>query len=139
MKQRRNTKQRQLIFEAVRSHRDHPTAEEIYQEVSKKHPKISRGTVYRNLRLLIEDQAIGRANIPGVDRFDWLKKPHYHMLCIGCGSVHDVPMPYLSSLDQEIAAETGFDVILHNTVFEGYCPSCRDKKDSGLPPGEESE
>ncbi len=139
MKQRRNTRQRQLILEAVRRHRDHPTAEEIYQEVSKRHPKISRGTVYRNLRLLIEDEAIGRANVPGVDRFDWLKEPHYHILCLSCGNVCDVPMPYLSALDQELTAQTGYDILSHSTVFEGHCPDCRSKSESDSPLDEKNE
>jgi Fur family ferric uptake transcriptional regulator len=139
MKQRRNTKQRQLILEAVRKHRDHPTAEEIYQEVSKEHPRISRGTVYRNLRLLIEDEAIRRANVPGVDRFDWLKKPHYHMLCLDCGNVCDAPIPYLSTLDQDLAAQTGYDILLHSAVFEGYCPQCRKNNQLDAPQKEKDE
>ena len=49
MKQQRNTRQRQLVLDAVRSRRDHPTAEQIYQSVHQVDAHVSRGTVYRNL------------------------------------------------------------------------------------------
>lgn len=52
MKQQRNTRQRQLVLDEVRSRRDHPTAEQIFQNVHALDPHISRGTVYRNLNLL---------------------------------------------------------------------------------------
>ena len=47
--QKRNTKQRELVLEAVINRRDHPTADEIFADVRERDGKISRGTVYRNL------------------------------------------------------------------------------------------
>ena len=49
MKQQRNTRQRQLVLDAVRSRQDHPTAEQIYQSVRERDAHVSRGPVYRNL------------------------------------------------------------------------------------------
>ena len=51
----RNTIQRQLVLSAVRQLQNHPTADEVYQEVQKNCPTISRATVYRNLKLLAEE------------------------------------------------------------------------------------
>lgn len=61
MKQQRNTRQRQLVLDTVRSRRDHPTAEQIYQSVHQVDAHISRGTVYRNLNLLCDNPG----NLPG--------------------------------------------------------------------------
>lgn len=58
MTQQRNTKQRKLILEVVQAHQDHPSADQIYAEVRKLDPKISRGTVYRNLNLLADNGEI---------------------------------------------------------------------------------
>lgn len=52
--QRRNTKQRKLVLDAVRQSYNHPTADEIYNAVREQDDKISRGTVYRNLNLLAD-------------------------------------------------------------------------------------
>ena len=60
MKQQRNTRQRQMVLDAVRSRRDHPTAEQIFQSVRSVDAHVSRGTVYRNLNLLCENQEIFR-------------------------------------------------------------------------------
>ena len=47
--QRRMTKQRRIILEELRKVRSHPTADEIYAMVRRRLPRISLGTVYRNL------------------------------------------------------------------------------------------
>ena len=61
----RNTIQRQLVLSAVRQLQNHPTADEVYQEVQKNCPTISRATVYRNLKLLAEEGEIRLRNISG--------------------------------------------------------------------------
>ena len=48
------SKQREIILEVIKNNRTHPTAEEIYILVTKKEPKISRSTVYRNINILVE-------------------------------------------------------------------------------------
>ena len=65
MKNRRNTIQRSLVYEAVHRLQSHATAEEIYAEIVKYHPTVSRGTVYRNLNRLAEEGEIRRMEIPG--------------------------------------------------------------------------
>jgi len=49
----RNTKQRQAILDAIETHGGHLTAEEVYKIVKRRHPRLSLGTVYRNLRILV--------------------------------------------------------------------------------------
>lgn len=125
MKQQRNTRQRQLVLEAVRARQDHPAADQIYLDLRAVDPRISRGTVYRNLNLLEENGEILHVKVPGVDRFDWRTEYHYHLLCTGCGAVIDAPTPYRAGLDQDLAEETGYRVSRHRTVFEGLCPACQ--------------
>ena len=54
----RNTIQRQLVLDTVRSMHNHPDAEQVYSEIVKEHPHISKATVYRNLNLLSEQGQI---------------------------------------------------------------------------------
>lgn len=126
MKQQRNTRQRQIVLDVVREHRDHLNAEQVYLAARVANPKISRGTVYRNLNLLVENGEIRRVKLPGGDRFEWRKDRHYHLVCTGCGKVSDAPMPYRTGLDRDIAEKTGYQVALHRMVFEGLCPQCRE-------------
>ncbi|HMM06737.1 MAG TPA: transcriptional repressor [Clostridiales bacterium] len=128
MKQR-NTKQRQLVLDAVRGRCDHPSADQIYLTVRGIDNRISRGTVYRNLNVLVQQGEILHVKLPHTDRFESRLDNHYHLLCTGCGAVSDVPLPYRGELDEQTAKETGYTIERHRAVFEGLCPACRQRKE----------
>ena len=125
MKGQRITKQRKRVLEAAISRRDHPSADQIYMDLRAEDPRISRGTVYRNLHLLVQQNELRHVKMPDADRFDWRAEPHYHLLCTGCGRVIDVPVPYRADLDAQISDQTGYRIAGHRMVFEGLCPECR--------------
>lgn len=127
MKKQRNSKQRDLVLEAVKSRCDHPTADQIYIDVRKKDEKISRGTVYRNLGILSENEEITNVKVPAADRYDMRLDRHYHIYCTGCGRVFDAPIPYHTEYDNQIEEESGFKIERHRMIFEGLCPDCKNK------------
>lgn len=102
LKQQRNTRQRQLVLDVVRGRRDHPTAEQIYQSVREQDAHVSRGTVYRNLNLLCDNREIYRVVMSNSDRFDLRTDPHYHIHCLVCDSVVDVPYTYDRAYDETL-------------------------------------
>ena len=123
---RRNTVQRALVLEAVRALRFHPTSDEVYNEVRKRHPSISRATVYRNLRLLADNGEVSRVEVTrGADRYDLTTAPHYHARCRVCGRVFDVEMPYRADLPSCVTDAHGFLIEGHQILFEGLCPECQ--------------
>lgn len=122
---RRNTRQRAIVLESVREHTDHPSAEDIYSTVHNKDARISKATVYRNLKELSRTGKVNHIKVPGADRYDLRVDLHYHIICTECAKVFDVPIEYESALDIEAAEATGFIVDRHRTVFEGICPECR--------------
>lgn len=128
--QRRNTRQRQLVLDAVRSRCDHPTADAIYLEVREKDPRVSRGTVYRNLNLLAHEGAIQAIKAPGGSRFDKRCDHHAHIMCTECGAVSDLALPYDEDLNAAAERESGFSSVSHHALFEGVCRSCA-RKDAG--------
>ena len=130
---RRETKQRQMVLQAVQARKDHPTADQIFNDVHKLDPKISHGTVYRNLNLLCEDGLICHVRVPGADRYDLRTDFHYHMFCVKCKKVIDAQHPYRSCLDEEIEKRSGYKIIRHRLIFEGICPECQDVKIRPLP------
>ena len=84
------SRQRELILETVQRSDDHPTADTIYTRVRAQDPKVSLGTVYRNLNLLCENGQLLKVPIPGAsDRFDHTLGDHAHAYCEVCGSVTD--------------------------------------------------
>lgn len=132
MKEIRNTIQRSLILNAVQKLHTHPSANEIYQYIVKDHPTISRGTVYRNLKLLSETGEIRRVEISdAADRFDFTVAGHYHIRCLCCGKVDDVKMHYLSNLADHISDARGYRIDSHEIVFKGVCSDCLNKRKEG--------
>lgn len=121
----RNTRQRQIVLNAVTHRYDHPTAEQIYQDVQEVDSHISRGTVYRNLDVLERQNLLFQVHAPEANRFDLRCDNHYHMICTSCGKVCDAPVEYESQHDQTVAKLTGYQITRHQALWEGICPECQ--------------
>lgn len=122
--QRRNTRQRQMVLDTVRGRCDHPTAEQIYQEIAGKDPKISRGTVYRNLAVLVQEGNVLEIEAPSANHYDLRCDPHHHLICTSCNQVIDVEVDYHHELDEQVAQSTGYQITGHQMLFQGICPAC---------------
>ena len=122
---KRQTIQYALVSETVKKMRKHASADEIYNAISKDHPTIGRGTVYRNLQRLSEQGEIRKREIQGgADRYDFLCTDHYHVVCTKCGQVFDVDMDYMKDLEKTIKNTHGFEFTSHDIIFKGICPDC---------------
>ncbi len=122
------THQRQVILEEVEKVNCHPTADEIYEMVRKRLPRISLGTVYRNLDILSESGLIQKiAPVSNQMRFDGDTRTHYHMRCIDCGKVEDAPIDPLENLEHALHDLSDYSVIGHRLEFIGRCSQCREK------------
>lgn len=122
----RNTIQAALVLEAVNKLQSHATADEIYQEIVREHPHISRGTVYRNLNRLAQAGEIRKIELSGgADRFDHICHDHCHVRCEKCGRVFDVDMEFVSGLEKNIRDPHGFQFNGYDIIFKGICPACR--------------
>ena len=124
MNGKRYTRQRELIYEALRQTEQHPTAEMIYQWLKPANPSLSLGTVYRNLNLLADEGAIRRMAFP-VERYDAKTMPHPHFCYDQCGAVYDLHLPYDAELDRQALLASGHDVTGHEVVFHGICTKCK--------------
>ena len=125
---RRVTRQREAILNVLRGVKNHPTADSIYDEVRKIIPNISKGTVYRNLKILQETGDISELNLSGtVTRYEGSQVNHYHFRCERCRRVFDLDEPVNHDLDNRVAQRTGFTVSYHQLEFRGICNDCKDK------------
>lgn len=123
----RNTRQRKSVLESVRRLGCHPTAEEVYRDISLLLPSISRATVYRNLHVLADEGALLRVCEPdGAARYDHRADRHFHAVCDICGRCEDVffaPPPELFSPLSE-----GFRITGYSLIFSGICARCLENK-----------
>ena len=125
----RITKQRQLILDELCKLKSHPTADELYYLLRKKMPRISLGTVYRNLEILSEQGFIQKLDIGGTQkRFDGDATTHYHIRCTKCGRVDDLDIPPDTNIEKQASKVTNFQILRHRLEFSGICPDCRPQK-----------
>jgi Fe2+ or Zn2+ uptake regulation protein len=93
MAKTRLTPQRRLILDLVRSACYHPTADQIHQLAQKPLPKISVGTVYRNLDFLCAQKQIKRIDIPGQPaRYDADLTNKAYFVSRDKGSIYDLDL-----------------------------------------------
>ncbi len=130
--EKRNTVQKKFVIDAVIKLANHPTAEDVYKQVIKKHPSVSKATVYRNLSGLAQDGTIRHIKTPdGADRFDHnADLLHGHIVCTDCGCFLDTPAQNSTELDKFISAQTGFTAVKHEIIYSGVCPNCAKKHTS---------
>jgi Fur family ferric uptake transcriptional regulator len=129
------TRQRMVILEEVRKDLDrHLTADEVYEEVRKRLPRISLGTVYRNLEILAELGQIQKLEMAGsIKRFDGNPQKHYHIRCLRCGRLDNAPVAPLQQIEDKLYGATVFTILGHRLEFEGFCPQCSEKRAADSP------
>ncbi len=129
MREKRQTIQKGLVWEAVSEATDHPNAEQIYESIVRTHPSISRATVYRNLNMLVDEGKVRRIKVlGGPDHFDHSLGKHYHIQCMDCRNIGDVDL--FDSLDLTTRAMDlhGYELLSYEIVFNGICPDCQIKR-----------
>ncbi|MBO8127020.1 MAG: transcriptional repressor [Firmicutes bacterium] len=120
------TTQRRVILKVLKNTDIHPTADWVYQEVRKELPKVSLGTIYRNLGTLAEAGEILELNYSNSQsRYDGNPNPHYHFRCQSCGRVYDLPLPYRPEMDKEASSTCQHKITGHRLEFYGICHYCR--------------
>jgi Fur family peroxide stress response transcriptional regulator len=124
----RITPQRLAVLQILASSEEHPSAEDIYDEVRKKYPTTSLATIYKTIALLKDLNEILELGFPdGSNRYDGLKPfPHPHVICTKCRKILDPELISLDELKDEIGKKTGFTVHYHRLDFFGLCRECQD-------------
>ena len=115
-----------MVLEIVQSTMDHPTAAWVHRQARRRLPRISLATVYRNLKRLAEQGLIREIQAAGsASRFDGNTGRHYHVRCLGCGRVNDLPMSVDLRLEERAGRTINYRILGHQVEFLGLCPLCQ--------------
>ncbi len=125
----KSTPQRTAIYQALVQSTAHPTAEDLFAQVSPTYPMLSLNTVYYTLSVLRTAGLVLEVNI-GHDRarFDANLSPHHHVICQGCQNILDVMDPRLNRLASPSGLPDDFEISSYQVAFRGYCGACRKSK-----------
>lgn len=122
------TPQRLAICKLILSSKEHPSAEQIYQEVKKTYPTISLATVYLTLDLLGNlglVQELGFSDRSS--RYDPNNSPHINVICPKCGKIYDYDATSVKKLWSQIVAETGLKPVRQRLDLYVLCDECSKK------------
>ena len=123
---RRQTVQRHVVLEELRKTKSHPTAADLYEVTRRRLPRISLGTIYRNLECLVEQGLAQKLETGGCEaRFDGGVDPHHHVRCVECGAVNDVPGIEKHLLGEDLPNVEGYEVLGYHLEYIGICGRCR--------------
>lgn len=127
----RNTRQRQVILEELQKVTSHPTAAELYEMARRRLPRISLGTVYRNLELLVRAGVIQKLQVSATEaRFDGDPHRHCHVRCVRCGRVDDAYEVRVDQVERQFKSVRGYKIFGHHLELFGLCSGCREDKTS---------
>jgi Fur family transcriptional regulator, peroxide stress response regulator len=122
------TVQRRTVLETVLGRDDHPTADQIYEEVVARVAGVSRTTVYRVLDLLVRFGMITKACHPGaMARFDGNTDRHHHLICLRCDRVIDLIDERLDALELPDTSHLNFEITDLRVQLYGVCADCRNE------------
>jgi Fur family ferric uptake transcriptional regulator len=125
----RMTRQRKVILEELKKMKSHPSADELYLVVRSRLPRISLGTVYRNLQHLSRQGFVRvLSGASGQMLFDGDASEHYHVRCTNCGRVEDLPGRPILHFERDIVGETEYEILGYKIELMGICPDCKGKE-----------
>lgn len=117
----RVTKQRIALLSVLNDATDHPDAEELHHRTRALEPAVSLATVYRTLSVLEAEGVVQRHSFEGRGaRFETVSDDHHdHIVDLDSGEVFEFNSAKIERLQEEIAAELGYEVVHHR--MELYC------------------
>ena len=122
MKKVRLTDQRLKILEYIIDNSHHPTVEEIYMDLHKGIPTLSKTTVYNTLNTLIDANLVRLVDIDDNEaHFDPVIEDHGHFKCESCGKIYDFEINIDALAGNDLK---GFKITNKNVYFKGICPRC---------------
>ncbi|MEY2979572.1 MAG: Fur family transcriptional regulator [Prochlorotrichaceae cyanobacterium] len=120
----RVTPQRFAVYANLLHRQDHPTADQILQDLNGDAPRSSQATVYSALQTLQQAGLIREVLLEsGVCRYDANVEPHHHFRCRGCGTIVDLPWQSFPALDlSPLSPQVEADS--YEIFVQGQCDRC---------------
>jgi Fur family peroxide stress response transcriptional regulator len=122
----RRSRQREALLKILQQADNHPTASWIYDRLKSGFPRLSLGTVYRNLLILTEQGLIRKIDCGSTfDRYEANSRPHYHFICEQCNAIYNLTTPVMRHPEKRLPGLEQFRIHSHMMEFFGLCPHCQ--------------
>ena len=127
----RVTRQRLLVADALSSHGRQISAQDLYDRLRRRDPRIGRATVFRTLEALVSAGVARRLEQDGHVYGYVACRPghHHHLACDRCGRVDEIGEAYITPVAERVAADLGFTIDDARLDFYGVCAECRAREE----------
>lgn len=125
------TRGRSKVFEEAMKTHGHFTAEDLVKICQTKRLNVSRATIYRSLRELLEAGVVRKTAFGEKhDHYEHVydEKPHHHARCIRCFDVIEFPDLKEDKIYVPFLQEKGFHILGHEMHFYGICKTCQEPR-----------
>jgi len=120
------TVQRRIVLDALLDRDDHPTVDQLFEDVKERMPGVSRTTIYRALETLVDLGLARRTNhFEASARFDRNTDHHHHLVCRRCNRVEDIDHPSLNKFAPPHLGSISFEILDYSIHLEGLCGECQ--------------
>ncbi len=123
--------QREQILDIFLKIEEHPTINDIYDLVRKKHPRIGLATVYRTMKVICDAGLARETDFGGnIRRFEhkYKHQHHDHLICLNCDRIIEVMNPEIEKLQENLAKRHRFKALRHRMEIFGLCRNCKSKE-----------
>lgn len=121
----RMTRQRRIILDYLTSTREHPSAQQIYDQVRSSEEKVAVATVYNTLGVLVK---LGFMKVMEFDalpnRYELNNRPHINMICRSCGKIIELESQ-LPLVEENFRRSDDFRITDYRMECYGFCAFCR--------------
>lgn len=125
------TKQRQAIWELLRTENNFLSAQEVHDILEKSGEAIGLATVYRNLQALAASGDVDVLRLENSEtqlfRFCAETFHHHHMVCRSCGKTVEISGSGIEEWADGVASQHGFTRVSHSFEIFGLCAECSTK------------
>ena len=123
----RITAQRKAVLDYLDSTADHPSARQVFENVSKQCPQLSLATVYNTLGTLVKMGLIKVLEFEAMDnRHETNLAPHINLVCTICGKIEDFDEG-VTVYSDDVREKFDFEVQDYRMEYYGLCAGCRSK------------
>lgn len=110
------------VLEYLSKNHGHPTVDQIYNDLRKEVPTLSKTTVYNALTVLCEARLVRVITIEDNEtRYELITKSHGHFKCVLCGEIYDFNINIDSFSTEDL---DNFKITDKDVYFKGVCPRC---------------
>jgi Fur family ferric uptake transcriptional regulator len=120
------TEPRRVLIRHIFDSHKHFDADELVADLHKSNLKVSRSTVYRTLRLLVEAGMLRELRLTNRTAYehDYGYPSHDHLHCTECNKIVEFNNDEVRKIREQVSLLHGFHASGHRFMIQGVCPTC---------------